>query len=69
MIGGELDTDWETVLNLSDLDSALTEWATGDLADTMNLLGNVLDDDDRDRLFGEKGRDVLIGGNGDRKKN
>lgn len=67
LIGGEVDIDWEDALDPNDLDDALAEWATGDLADTMSILGNVVDDDERDWLFGEQGHDTLIGGNGDRR--
>ena len=34
----------------------------------MDILGNVLDDDDKDDLFGEKGTDTLISGARDKVK-
>ncbi len=67
LIGGYLDTDWESAFNETHLDAAIAEWATGDLADTLSILGTVVDDDDKDYLFGNQGCDVLIGGNRDRK--
>ena len=66
LIGGSLETDWRSVFDESLLDTAIAEWATGDLADTMNILGNVLDDNDKDYLFGQQGCDTLIRGNRDR---
>ncbi|MCP4783500.1 MAG: hypothetical protein GY903_08230, partial [Fuerstiella sp.] len=74
LIGGSLETDWQSIFDvdaadpLNALDTAMTEWASGNLADTMDILGNVLDDDDKDDLFGEKGTDVLLGGVRDRMK-
>ena len=65
LIGGKVDTDWEDLFDNDALDMALTEWAAGDLADTMNILGNVLDDNDRDKLYGGNGADTLLGGNND----
>ena len=68
LIGGDLDVDWEGIFEMDALDIALTEWASGDLADTMNILGNVMDDDDKDKLFGNTGVDTLIRGIGDKLK-
>lgn len=74
LIGGQLQTDWESLFDsdaattLDALDTAMTEWASGDFDATMNILGNVLNDDDKDDLFGEKGIDHLIGGSGDKEK-
>ncbi|MCP4859521.1 MAG: PKD domain-containing protein [Fuerstiella sp.] len=75
LIGGHLETDWQSLFDvdaaatLSALDDAMAEWASGDLANTMDILGSVLDDEDKDDLFGEKGTDILIGGPDDKLKN
>lgn len=72
LIGGKLQTDWKSLFDvdaaatLNALDTAMTEWATSNVANTINILGNVLDDDDKDDLFGGKGTDHLIGGHRDR---
>lgn len=74
LIGDQVDTDWEslfdvdTAATLTALDTAMTKWATGNLANTMDILGGVLDDEDKDDLFGEKGGDVLLGGARDKMK-
>ncbi|MCA9048740.1 MAG: hypothetical protein KDA89_08425, partial [Planctomycetaceae bacterium] len=68
LIGGALETDWENSFDLSAIDSALAEWANGDLADTMDILGNVVDDEERDDLFGDRGRDTCITGRYDRRR-
>ena len=72
LIGGKLQTDWKSLFDvdaaatLNALDTAMAEWATSNVANTINILGNVLDDDDKDDLFGGKGTDHLIGGHRDR---
>lgn len=68
LIGGELDVRWEDALNLGDLDTALAAWCSGGLGDALDLMGNVLDDDDKDDLFGQQGLNTLIGGIGDRSR-
>lgn len=35
-------------------DAAMSEWVTGHLADSMNRLGPVVDDYQKDNLFGEQ---------------
>jgi len=65
LIGGRLKTDWESLFDKSLLDTAIAEWATGDLADTMMILGAVIDDDEPDYLFGQQGGDTLIAGRRD----
>lgn len=71
LIGGQLATDWQNLFDvnsetaLNALDTAMTEWAAGNLGD---ILGNVLDDHDKDNLFGESGTDTLISGVGDKVK-
>ncbi|MCP4856046.1 MAG: hypothetical protein GY903_16300 [Fuerstiella sp.] len=51
LISGQLEADWQGLFDvdaadtLNALDITMTEWAAGDLADTMDILGNVLEDD------------------------
>lgn len=61
IIGGsaENETDIEA------LDAALTEWLEHDLEDSLDELGDIFDDGDLDRLFGNRGDDEVIGGAGD----
>lgn len=68
--GNDLLIGGSTLLeaDLAHVDAALTEWATGDLPDAMNWLGPVIDDDEKDDLFGGKGDDYLISGRGDQRK-
>jgi hypothetical protein len=68
LIGGIVDNDFNDVSIVAEVDAALTEWASGDLADALDLLGPIIDDGDRDKLFGEKDRDELFGGYRDRTK-
>ncbi|MEZ6061457.1 MAG: PKD domain-containing protein [Planctomycetaceae bacterium] len=66
LIGGRVDNDFQDVSVIDDIDAAMTEWAGGNLADAMQFLGTVVDDDERDHLFGGHGDDSLIGGSRDR---
>jgi len=65
LIGGILDNDVDDVTIIADIDTALAEWASGNLADAMTSLGPIIEDNDRDRLFGKKDDDELFGGLGD----
>ncbi|MCA9051342.1 MAG: hypothetical protein KDA89_21540, partial [Planctomycetaceae bacterium] len=65
LIAGSLNIDWENTTNIDDIDAAMSEWASGDLADAIILLGSPIDDGDSDSLKGEQGADELLGGLGD----
>ena len=62
IIGGSAEFESEE----STLRAATGSWSTGDLAGTLNHLGHITDDLQRDRLKGNQGQDELIGGIGDR---
>jgi Ca2+-binding RTX toxin-like protein len=64
LVGGSVDNQDD----LSALDSALSAWDSGNLADALNALGNDIDDFDKDKLKGGKGNDELIGGHRDKLK-
>lgn len=68
LIGGEVGNDFHNVSIVDDIDSAMSEWAAGNLADTLNILGAVIDDGNKDKLFGEKDDDEMFGGIGDQLK-
>ncbi len=68
LIGGSLVNDFNDLSIIDDIDSAMAEWATGDLADTFSFLGIIIDDDEKDDLFGEKDDDIIYGGKGDKVK-
>ena len=68
LIGGDVHNDFQDSSILRDIDAAMIEWAFGQLNDTLILLGPMIDDGDRDQLFGEQGDDDLFGGVGDRLK-
>ena len=68
LTGGILDTDFDHLSILEAVDAAMAEWATGDLDDTLVWLGAVIDDNDKDKLFGEEDDDELFGGPGDKLK-
>lgn len=74
LLDNVLKTDWKSVLDvdgeskLSDLDTAFADWASGNLADRMDILGGVLDDDDKDDQFREKDTDTVISGASDEVK-
>jgi Ca2+-binding RTX toxin-like protein len=68
LIGGSLDKDFNDLSIIDDIDAAMAEWATGNLADTFSFLGPIIDDDEKDDLFGEKGINTIYGGNGDKVK-
>ena len=65
LIGGILDNVSQDSSILDDVDAAMAEWATGNLTDTMIYLGPIVDDHDRDELFGKRREDSLFGGYGD----
>lgn len=65
LIGGSLSIDWESQDDLSDVDEAMMAWAAGDLTQTLDLLGNVEDDNTPDKLFGERGYDTILHGRRD----
>ncbi|MDP7014778.1 MAG: Ig-like domain-containing protein [Pirellulaceae bacterium] len=65
LIGGQTAINWETASNHSALDAALSEWAAGNLANTLDLLGPILDDNERDLLYGQQGCDSFLAGLGD----
>jgi len=68
LIGGSLVKDFDDLSIIADIDSAMSEWATGDLADTFSFLGPIVDDNDKDDLFGEKNNDTIYGGTRDKVK-
>ena len=68
MIGGSLDNDFDDVSIIDDIDAAMAAWAIGDLADTLDALGDVLEDDDKDYLFGQADDDEFVAGIGDKVK-
>ena len=68
LIGGSLVNDFNDLSIIDAIDSAMAQWATGDLADTFSFLGTIIDDDEKDDLFGEKGNDTIYGGKGDKVK-
>jgi hypothetical protein len=55
--------------NLAALDQALAEWTSGGLNSALSLFGTIVDDNEKDDLFGEEGDDYLHFGNGDKRKN
>ena len=65
LIGGSLSVDWESQDDLSDVDEAMMAWAAGDLTQTLDLIGNVEDDNTPDKLFGERGYDTILHGRRD----
>jgi hypothetical protein len=67
LIGGILDNDFDDLSIISDIGTAMTEWAAGVLADTLYSLGTILGDDDKDDLFGQKGDDSLYAGRRDKR--
>ena len=54
--------------NLASLQAALADWTSDDLAGALLEIGTITDDGDKDDLKGEKGKDHLIGGAGDKLK-
>ncbi len=64
LIGGSTDNQDDQ----SALDSALSAWGSGSLANALLALGDDVDDFDKDDLKGEKGSDHLIGGVKDKVK-
>jgi Ca2+-binding RTX toxin-like protein len=68
LIGGSLVNDCNDLSIIGDIDAAMAEWATGDLADSFSYLGTIVDGDDKDDLFGEKDNDTIYGGKGDKVK-
>lgn len=66
LIGGMLDRTFSDVGFLDDVDSALADWDSWKLRDTLSTLGRVLNDRDRDHLHGERGFDFLFGHFGDK---
>ena len=65
LIGGILDNEFHSLSILDDVDSAMAEWAGGNLTATLTALGPAIDDSDKDKLFGGKDDDALFGGLGD----
>ena len=68
LVGGIVDNSFKDSSILEDIDAAMFEWATGQLDNTLLLVGPIIDDGDRDQLFGEKDDDELFRGVGDRLK-
>ncbi len=52
--------------DLATLDNALADWDSGDWALACFDLGDIIDDDDKDDLWGEEGLDLLFDGIGDK---
>ena len=68
LIGGIVGNNFADSSILDDIDAAMAEWANGDYMYTLGLLGPVIDDHDKDRLFGEQDKDKLYGGSNDYRK-
>ncbi|MBL8818926.1 MAG: hypothetical protein JNL58_23055 [Planctomyces sp.] len=66
LIGGIVMNDESSMLVLNAIDTAMAEWATGDVEGTLMAFGVIVDDCDKDSLFGENGDDDLFGGSGDK---
>ena len=54
--------------DLAAVDQVLADWASGNLAATLFDLGAIIDDNEKDELWGEQGNDYLIGGASDKLK-
>ncbi|MCA9011500.1 MAG: hypothetical protein KDB01_17225, partial [Planctomycetaceae bacterium] len=66
LIGGLLGKDFSDGAFLDDIDAAMVEWASGNIADTLNSLGSIVDDNTADSLVGERKKDTLFPGVRDR---
>ena len=68
MISGILENEFDDLSIIGDIDRAIAEWSDQNLVGALDALGNILEDDDKDKIDGEKGNDVYFGGNHDKKK-
>ncbi|MCA9197870.1 MAG: VCBS domain-containing protein, partial [Planctomycetales bacterium] len=62
LIGGATESE----NNLALIEAALADWSNQDIVATLDDLGTVTDDGDKDDLKGEAGVDHLVGGTGDK---
>lgn len=68
LIGGKLNLAGDDPSLWKEIDSAITDWANGDLAEVMAELGPIIDDQVADKLFGQGDADELLGDESDKTK-